>query len=690
MGNDAILDDLERVTANQNSSGDPILDDMERATSAPKRAPISVPEAPKPAFDLGQIPDQGDVTRGLAETAGKLVTGTLAPLAGGVASYAGRFLPGGDWERAQKWADDTMSAINNLAPEPQSTTGKALTGALGYVGQKISDLGSAVGQKTLDVTGSPAAASIADAAAQTLPMVLGGKAIGRASTFGNKPLEVAPKPVEPVKVNPINGPDVPVPDPSAPLPEVTASPSPVQSAAALADAVKRNPETVVKDEVPRASEPTVSTSKNEPVAPQAEQDSNAQVLARVGHDAARKSALNGDARATMFENDLAKRPDQAGQDMANQFAQETAANRNFAERLVDESGGTKGLDQESMYTSGSNVDKAWSALQNWHKNIVNGLYEEAKTRLGDQPVQLNELGSLAQDQTQFPGGADVAAFQDQMGKVMRQLGISDKKGNIQPTTATQAENFRQWLNKDHGPEVWDFVKQAKNAIDNDVTQAAGQDIFEKARAAHQLAQRTLYDDKDLARIFQKDSKGNRMVDVEKIPQKIASLGVDSHAHFAKVMGNMPAGLEGLGSQALREMAGHYTNNILAKGSPTTPGARWGYKGVSKYLDANNKRMSQIMSPEFMAKIHDLEKAGKLTATDRTYVGAEAQKENFAKHAILQALPKGGAMLGGAIGSVFSEPVSGTIAGGTLGTKAASVMQSRFEQNAVKNKLVKLR
>jgi len=49
-------------------------------------------------------------------------------LAGGAASYAGRLLPGGDWERAQKWADavqQKVSTAGGLYQGPETATGKA-------------------------------------------------------------------------------------------------------------------------------------------------------------------------------------------------------------------------------------------------------------------------------------------------------------------------------------------------------------------------------------------------------------------------------------------------------------------------------------------------------------------------------------------------------------------------------------
>ena len=670
---------------------------------------IAVPEAPKPPLDVSGLSLE-NYGRAGAEITGHLATGLVAPLAGGAASYLGRFLPGGDWERAQDWADKTQKAITDLAPEVKTDYGKAVTGGMDYVGQKISEAGSYLGGKTIELTGSPTLASGVDATAQVAAGALAGRAVGH---IVRAPVEDIAKPspvtdtarpsgivagAEPPKViKPPSGQRVvaPIQQPitAEAVPQSLPVDPKVAAQASLADAVKNTPDTVVKPEVELPAEPTVKATDEGSAAPTAEQSDNAAVLARVGHDTARTSALTGDAAATVFENDIAKRNPEIDPNaaiMQQQIAHENAATTGFADKIASETGGTVGTDQSARYARGSAIDDAWSKLQDWHKAVIKNLYDTAQERLGNTPVQLSEFSKYTPDLTKLPGTQDAVAFKSSMDNVARQLQIIDKDGNALPATASQAEAMRQWLNKDHGPDVWEFVKGAKEALDNDVTSAAGEDVFSAARAAHALAQKTLYNNKELARAFQEDSKGNRATKLENLPDAIARTSVDSHAHFVNVMSNMPKGLEGVGAQALREMAAHYASNLADKGRNSTPGGRWKYRDASKYIADNNMKLSQVFNKDGIGMIHDLDKAGKLTAMDRTYVGSAAQHENFAISSGLKVLPKAAGLAGGAIGAIMHEPVGGALAGQTAGEWMAKKGQSIVQRKAINKSIVPLR
>ena len=659
------------------------------ANGQPGSKAIALPEAPKPPLDLSNFggsemfPGQG-----VLEVGAHAVAGSIAPLAGGAASYLGRFLPGGDWDRAQKWADATQKAITDVVPEPQTTFAKIVNAGTDYIGGKIAQAGQLAGQTTLDYTGSPVLASGVDATAQVAAGALVGRAASRLAGAVAPDL-AKPSPVvdeaRPAGIvagaETAEAPNTGTPGVSAAV-QLPIDPK-IGVAAALSDAVKNLPETVVKPETPVPADPTVRSAESESLAPKAEQSANAQVLARVGHDTARLSALNGDSASTVFENDLAKRNPQVDPNaaiMQQQIAKESATTTSFADKIASETGGTVGTDQSARYARGNAIQTAWEKLQDWHKAVISDLYDTAQQRLGNTPVTLNEFGEYAPDLTKLPGTADAVAFKSSMDRVAQQLQIMDKDGNPLPATASQAEAMRQWLNKDHGPDVWEFVKGAKEALDNDVTGAAGEDVFAQARAAHSLAQRTLYDNAQLAKAFQEDSKGNRAVQLENLPDAIARTGVDSHAHFVKVMSNMPDGLQAYGAQALKELAANYASNLAEKGRNNTPGGRWKYRDASKYIADNNMKLSQVFNNDGMGMIHDLDKAGKLTAMDRTYVGAASQGENFALSSGLKALPKVTGLAGGAIGSILHEPVAGALAGQTfgewMGKKGEGIAQRR--------------
>ncbi len=647
-------------------SAAPEVDPVEQAlnpaarAAAPGSRAIAMPEAPKqPSMnDLAQkgayglVGGAADIVGGLGETITGGALGLAGSLAGGAASYAGRFLPGGDWERAQKWADEVQKQVSTAGGAytgPETSTGKAIEKGVGWVGGKIADVAGAAGQKTLEATGSPALASTVDATLQALPQLAGAKLAQRAMA---KPAAVAAAPEAAATL----APDSIVKAPAATGQAVVGGTSTPE----LAEAIKKLPPTV------EATAPAVQEAIPHAPAdlPDAAQASREAVLARVGHQQARTSAVTGNGPATMFDYDQAKSPTQQGQMMRQQLDAETATNAAFAGKILDATGGSSGVDQTALHGRGSTIDTARDALQQWHENQVKTQYAAARDALGDTPVKMDTLAQIAPDPAKGSGTTAGLAFKDQLDRVMGSLGIMDKDGNVLPTTVNNAERLRQWMNASWKPETSGFISELKGALDTDVTKAAGTDVFEQARAA-----RTLQAERLQHPAFEKIAGLADKQNFEAIPDAVARLPSDQLAHVVNVLQNMPEGLQPAGTAALNEIAGHFANRIAEAGTPKAVGGAWSDIGVSKYLNNNNARLAQVFTPQGMQMISDLNQAGKITAMDKRYVGAAGQSENFLRRGLVYALPKVGGMAGGALGSFFGGPLT---AGGAAMTGEAAM------------------
>lgn len=96
--------------------------------------------------------------------------GLLPLVAGGIAGL-GSAATGGDA------AQTTQKVAQTLSYEPSTAAGKVVAAPMDYVVGKLAEGGGYLGQKTLDVTGSPALATAVDTATQTLPLLLGERAV---------------------------------------------------------------------------------------------------------------------------------------------------------------------------------------------------------------------------------------------------------------------------------------------------------------------------------------------------------------------------------------------------------------------------------------------------------------------------------------------------------------------------------
>jgi hypothetical protein len=143
----------------------------EPAKAAVAEAPSGAPEWLARANDVGASFLKN--TQGaLAEPAAQIASGMIAtPVAGlaGMAQGIKNFIPGFEGMPA---ADRVRQVENAITYEPRTTAGNAVSGVVSYPFAKLAQFGDWAGQKTSDLTGSPAAGATVNTAIQLAPAAL--------------------------------------------------------------------------------------------------------------------------------------------------------------------------------------------------------------------------------------------------------------------------------------------------------------------------------------------------------------------------------------------------------------------------------------------------------------------------------------------------------------------------------------
>jgi hypothetical protein len=205
---------------------------------------------------------------------------------------------------------------------------------------------------------------------------------------------------------------------------------------------------------------------------------------------------------------------------------------------------------------------------------------------------------------------------------MKQLNMMDKDGNLLPTDAKTAENFRKFLNENWDRKNANLHRQLKEAVDTDVL--ANLDIntplYKEARDLVALRKDTLDNPNGISKILDAEgpNKINRRVDIEKIAQNIADMPVDQISHVINTLKNVPESLQPQAGAALSEMKAQFANNLAAKKTP---------KQVTDFMNSNSEVMNRLFTLEEMNNFRDYNNAVHILATDTGYKGAAVQKIN---------------------------------------------------------------
>jgi hypothetical protein len=398
------------------------------------------------------------------------------------------------------------------------------------------------------------------------------------------------------------------------------------------------------------AKPTRPNSEFKPVeyaengVPLDEQFARAKAMQRVlGEDhAADLAALEGKGkeRATNYQTSKSDTP--LGNFLAEKFKDEQRRLQIFADQQAQKTGGIVGLDESAKYKRGEAILDPLKKLEDYFNKETKKIYAERDAQAATIPVESNNILKVLNDDSLTLANTETIGLTNIAKARMRQLNMIDKNGNLLPTDAKTAENFRQFLNENYDRKNANLHRALKSAVDEDVLANLDTNtpIYKNARSLVELRKNTLDNPKGISAILDESGPNNinRKVDKEKISQNIANMSVEQFTHVIDTLKNMPPELRVAGNQALANIKSQFASNIA--GLADKP------KQLTKFMNDNREVMPRLFNAEEMNNFRDLHNVAHILKTDTGYPGAAVQKINIEQKLTgkigQQILQKGGA------------------------------------------------
>lgn len=541
-------------------------------------------------------------------------------------------------------------------------------------------VGGAAGNKVNDLTGSPALATAADVGSNIATQLL----MGVAANGARVPLSKIGKTPEVARVEPTLGPQSSKPLPNTPQGSPEAMPTQAEVVPVNTPATPTVRDAANK---PAFSDPAKGVYAEEaPDKPggiaTADQQQRAAVLKEVGLDQVRKSAITGDASQAAIDFQTSRLKGSPGGDlMSKTLDSEKQALANYSDNITRDTGGSMLNDESAKYARGGAIMTPLEGLKEWFDNQTSALYKTADERAQGVPTQLENFRKVLGDDS-LATNSDRVHLRQAVNSYAKNLGIVNDEGVF--SNAQQAETMRKYLNENWSPQNSGLVGKLKDALDEDVMSAAGEDVYGAARALRSQRAATLDNPNGIAKLL--DSSGpngiNRAVPVEKVSTTIANMPVDQLNHIVNTLKNMPPELQPMAADALAEIKAQFATNVRDIGASQQ--GQWNAKGVRKYLSSNSQRMSTVFGPEEMKKFGTLNDAGNILAKDQSYPGAFAQQHNLLRAGVAHSIQGGLAATGGAIAGA-----PGAYVGSALGGNLAGKFSDAATLRATQKRMVKL-
>lgn len=375
-----------------------------------------------------------------------------------------------------------------------------------------------------------------------------------------------------------------------------------------------------------------------------EQFARAKAMQRVlGEDhAADLAALEGKGkeRATNYQTSKSDTP--LGNYLAERFKDEQKRLQVFADQQAQKTGGIVGLDESAKFKRGEAILDPLKKLEDYFDTETRKIYKERDTQASTIPVEANNILNILNDESLTLANTETIGLSNIAKARMRQLKMIDKDGNLLPTNAKTAENFRQFLNENYDRKNANLHRALKAAVDEDVlaNMDTNTPIYKTARSLVELRKNTLDNPKGISAILDESGPNNinRRVDKEKISQNIANMSVEQFTHVIDTLKNMPPELQSAGVQALANIKAQFASNIAALADKP--------KQLTKFMNDNREVMPRLFNAEEMNNFRDLHNVAHILKTDTGYPGAAVQKINLEQKLSgkigQQILQKGGA------------------------------------------------
>lgn len=411
-----------------------------------------------------------------------------------------------------------------------------------------------------------------------------------------------------------------------------------------------------------------------------EQAKRAATFKRLGLDEVRQSAVTGNAKEAVSDRLTSKLGNSAGVRMAQLQDTERGVLMGQADKLVSESGGSKGLSQPDLESRGRKMAAPIEGYDQALEQATQRIYDVAKTIAAGKPIQLGGLTHMMTKQkSEFLGTVEGKQLLEGVQARMQELGFMGDNDTFHPATVEQAERLRQYIGQQYNHRVKPLISLLKNHLDNDVAATAGADIFKQAREVRALRAKVLEEPEGVSRLLQPKEANklgiNRITEFTDIPHMITQLEPDQFGHYIdtlRVIATASPELRTKALAALRETRSQYANEVQAEGNKTA--GAWNQKAVNQYLKKNELNMRKVFTSEELGQYQDLDNAGRWLHQDQSYPGAAATIEHLLTNTVL----KGGGKLAEGVGAIAGH-VPGWIAGkgiDALAGKAADKIMSK--------------
>jgi len=714
------------------------LEDVSEPTKQPEVAPAPIVQKVQPTtqpaprqMNVGEKMYQDRINAlknlgiGLSSLADVTVGNILPGIAGPVTYNIARALQQNDQQ-----AQETSAKVTGALEKPFGKTlgvtetpaykGEASRRLMDLVGESLGEGAKAISEKTGIPTGDvqsyinslmlAAGKPVSEAAGK-----VGGAAVKAGQQFAQDLKEVTATPMKTEIVQPEG-----VAPGSAGAAKVTTNPYPKFT----------GQETGKGGEFPMVKLSNISKD----VSPK-EQQTRAQIATEIlgNKDAVRSGVVTGNEDTLRNEHTEAKSANQTpkAQVLREQIANEQNALSNYAQKRIENTGASPTL--TSDYERGQAINDAFAGdqgLTGFFKTEKNRLYDEARAKVGENPIKTNNVDNLLSNE-QFraglglKGNEGVAASAEKLINLAKTMGFEDEFGNkYAPNTIGAWDAVRKSLNADWTPSNASVIRKINNAIDNDIAGAGGQELFKKADQLHQ-AEKTLFGSKGIKSIFGDiDPNGvQKGTPFEQIPAKLNKIPKDEWVHIFDTADKISKGVlngpiekeTGLpkwtievpeevrqnAERAKSEIKGAIAREVYENGSKRA--GVWNQKDVNSILNARSEKIKHAFDPEEVKAFHTLNIGSQIMPGIHGYEGAGQQVQRLG--IIASNAPKIGATTGASIGGAFAGP-TGAAVGGYVGqrvgtayeqsslekalNKAATETQKEMKKNAQKANILNLR
>lgn len=572
-----------------------------------------------------------------------------------------------------------------ISYQPRGQIGQGIVGAVGKVGELMGMPGQYVGGKLAEA-GMPGAATVAQIGAD----IATGGALGKVAQAG-KAAVAARQVARQQAAQAAARAEIPAAVQAAQQMEQAPVIQPLAQRLQAQEAAAQQAGTVSPlPKMPEVKRVALSSPSTEGgLSPKITQDRRS-VLEALGFKDGemRTGAVQGDKWQAGKETDMARL--EGGERMRAQFDLETEKLGQYAQQLATDLGTEL---KKAPAARGSTIAAPLEAYQAWYTQQISNLYKKADEIASQSGgIQFNRLQEALNKNSNF-ATSEAGQLRRGLRSYMKEQGLIDADGNIMPMTAAQAEGVKQFMTP-----LWDrknafAVKAIKDALDEDVTQVLGKQVYDNARQARRQYNQIFEEPDSLAKILDVSGPSgiNRAISHEKLPGYMANQAASNFQQFEHIMNvldNMPtAELRQTAALAKQEIQGAILDDIFKNN--LSDQFQWAHnpKSLDKAIGQYKGKLDTVFGVENADKLRTLQAGAHiLQKIDYNPSGTAARTQNLTGRAGT-ALKNLGAktpvmeMTGAGIGGFAFGPV-GAVAGAGIGRVGSTMAAKRAFQKEI--------